>query len=213
VSFDRVAPWYRALETIAFGHDLQRCRVACLNEITSPHRALIVGEGNGRFLCELLRAHPEVEVVCVDASERMLALARKRLERCGPEATSRVQFLPRDIRSWTPPVTSCDLIVTHFFLDCFPVDQLAAIVGKLSSAATTDAVWLLADFRVPTKGFARLRARAWLATMYRFFRFVARIDASDLVNPSPFLRAEGWTRTRQHLFRNGILKSERWRKQ
>ena len=81
VSFDAVAPWYRMLETIAFGDALQRCRVACLGEIAVPRRALIVGEGNGRFLCALLQAHPGVEVVCVDASERMLQLARKRMER------------------------------------------------------------------------------------------------------------------------------------
>ena len=59
VSFDSIAPAYRTLETIAFGGALQRARVACLGEIGTPRRALIVGEGNGRFLCELLRRSSE----------------------------------------------------------------------------------------------------------------------------------------------------------
>jgi hypothetical protein len=71
---------------------------------------------------------------------------------------------------------------------------------------------LLADFRVPEAGFARAHARAWLAVMYWFFRSVARIDAHDLVDPSPFLRAEGFVLERQILFRFGMLKSESWRR-
>ena len=81
MSFDALAPWYRMLEWVAFGDELQRCRVAFLKEITGPRRALIVGEGNGRFLCELLRLHPGVEVDCLDASDHMLRLARKRVDR------------------------------------------------------------------------------------------------------------------------------------
>src|SRR5205085_11553919 len=64
VSFDAIAPWYRTLETIAFGQALQRARVACLAEISAPRRALIVGEGHGRYLCQLLRAHPPPHVDC-----------------------------------------------------------------------------------------------------------------------------------------------------
>src|SRR6476660_3262445 len=114
VSFDAVAPWYRALERIAFGNALQRARVAWLGEISSPRRALIIGEGDGRFLSELLRTHSTVEVDCVDASERMLALARQRLRHTA--ARPWVHFLYADIRSWTPHEATYDLIVTPFFL-------------------------------------------------------------------------------------------------
>jgi ubiquinone/menaquinone biosynthesis C-methylase UbiE len=212
VSFDTLAPWYRTLEWIAFGDDLQRCRTACLGEIAAPRRALIVGEGNGRFLCELLRVYPGVEVDCIDASQRMLQLARKRLEREWPEAAPRVRFLQHDLTSWSPPEHHYDLVATHFFLDCFAETQLAAIVGKLAQAATGNANWLLADFCVPAKGVARLRAQAWLAVMYQFFRVTAGIGARQLVDPAPFLREEGFALVRQHSFRKGMLKSEMWRR-
>jgi SAM-dependent methyltransferase len=212
VSFDALAPWYRTLEWIAFGDDLQRCRTACLGEIASPRRALIVGEGNGRFLCELLRSYPAVEVDCVDASQRMLQLARRRLERELPDRVPCVRFLHQDLVSWTAPEPHYDLVVTHFFLDCFAEAQLAAIVLKLAEAATERACWLLADFCVPANGVARLRARAWLAVMYRFFRLTAGIDARQLIDPTPFLQGEGFALARQHCFRRGMLKSEMWRR-
>jgi ubiquinone/menaquinone biosynthesis C-methylase UbiE len=212
VSFDTLAPWYRTLEWIAFGDDLQRCRTACLGEIAGPRRALVVGEGNGRFLCELLRQHPGVEVDCVDASQRMLELARKRLEREWPDRLEHVRFLQHDVTSWTPPAHHYDLLVTHFFLDCFVEAQLAGIVGKLAQAATENANWLVADFFVPSQGVARFRARAWLAVMYRFFRLTAGIGARQLVDPTAFLRDEGFALARQHSFRKGMLKSEMWLK-
>jgi ubiquinone/menaquinone biosynthesis C-methylase UbiE len=212
VSFDAVAPWYRALETVAFGNALQRCRVACLGEVQSPRRALIVGEGDGQFLCELVRLHPDLEVDCVDASERMLSLAQKRVERELPERLDRVRFLKRDITSWAPPENHYDLVVTHFVLDCFPAAELAGVIKSLSRSTKPGAAWLLADFRLPDRGFARLRTRVWLAAMYQFFRLTARIQASELIDPTPLMQSEGFALVRQHLFRHGMLKSELWRR-
>lgn len=210
MGFDPLAPWYQTLERIAFGDDLQRCRVACLGEITMPHRALIVGEGNGRFLCELLRLHPGIEIDCLDASWRMLLLARKRIERELPERTGCVRFLHQDITSWAAPEHHYDLVVTHFVLDCFPEAALTGLIRKLAFAATDDANWLLADFCVPAKGMARLRARACLAAMYLFFRLTAGTRARQLIDPTPLMRAAGFGLARKHVFRKGMLKSERW---
>ena len=212
MSFDLLAPWYRTLEWITFGDDLQRCRVACLREIDAPRCALIVGEGNGRFLCELLRIAPAVEIDCIDASQRMLQLARKRVEDQLPGHAKRVRFLHQDITSWAAPERRYDLLVTHFVLDCFPEPVLAGIVKKLARSAMNDANWLLADFCVPPDRMARLRAHSWLAAMYFFFRITARIEASELIDPTPFMRAEGFALARQHFFRRGMLKSEIWRR-
>jgi ubiquinone/menaquinone biosynthesis C-methylase UbiE len=212
VSFDFIAPVYRTLEAVAFGGDLQRARVACLGEIGTPRRALIVGEGNGRFLCELLRRHPSIEVDCVDMSQRMLELARQWIERRLPADAARVRFLRHDITSWSPPEAFYDLVVTHFFLDCFSENRIADIVNRLSRAATSSATWLLADFCMPAGGFARVRARLWLAAMYRFFQITAGIEARELEDPSPFLRVARFALVSRHLSRSGMLKSELWRR-
>ena len=73
-----------------------------IDTIPRPRRTLILGEGDGRFLCELVRAYPKVDVDCVDASETMLQLARARLRRTHPESVSHVDFICDDILKWSP---------------------------------------------------------------------------------------------------------------
>lgn len=212
MSFDAIAPWYERLERITFGDDLQRCRVACLGEIDPPCQVLIAGEGNGRFLCELLRRYPKVEVDCRDASPRMLQLARRRLEDELPDRLPSVRFLPGDIESLSESVGHYDLLVTHFFLDCFSEPALTRVIRKLARAATDNAVWLLSDFCLPRQGMMRFRTSAWLKAMYFFFRATTGIEAKELIDPTPHLCREGFSVSRQHLFRQGLLKAEMWRR-
>ena len=212
MSFDPVATSYQTLERMAFGDSLHRCRIACLDEIGPPGRTMLVGEGNGRFLCELLRRYPDVEIDCVDSSWTMLQLARDRVEAQLHSGLKRVRFLHHDIKTWDCPEHRYDLVVTHFFLDCFPEPVVAGIIEKLAHAATAGATWLLADFRVPQNRLARLHASVWLRAMYLFFRITTRIEARRLADLNPFLRAQGFDLDRQHLFRSGMLKSELWRR-
>jgi ubiquinone/menaquinone biosynthesis C-methylase UbiE len=207
VSFDLVAPHYRWLETVAFGNALQRARTCWIDTIARPKRTLIVGEGDGRFLCELIRAHPKIDVDCIDASETMLQLASARLRRTHPESVSRVRFIREDILKWSPQ-KSYDLLVTHFFLDCFPATELEAVTTKLASAAGPRAVWLIADFTIPQEKLARAYARLWLRMMYTFFRATTGIAAKELVNPAPYLDGHGFIRASENLSRGRMLTSD-----
>jgi ubiquinone/menaquinone biosynthesis C-methylase UbiE len=207
VSFDLVAPHYRWLEAIAFGNALQRARTCWINTLARPKRTLILGEGDGRFLCELVRAYPKIDVDCIDASEAMLQLARARLYRMHPESCSRVNFIREDILKWSPR-QSYDLLVTHFFLDCFPGGELETVIAKLASAAEPGAVWLIADFTIPRKRFARAHARLWLRMMYMFFRVTAGIAANKLVDPAPYLTGRGFIQTTRKLSRADMLRSD-----
>jgi ubiquinone/menaquinone biosynthesis C-methylase UbiE len=211
VSFDRIACSYQLLETIAFGNALQRARTYWIDKIPTPNHALIVGEGNGRFLCELVRRHPKIDIDCVDTSQRMLELARARLLRTHPESPKRIRFLQQDILTWSLP-NLYDLVVTHFFLDCFPREEVEQIVQKLGQSATPEAVWLIADFTIPSKRFARTHARLWLRGMYSFFQITAGITAKELVDPAPCLREKGFVCASSRLFRAGMLKSDLYRR-
>ena len=212
MSFDRIARSYRLLETITFGQSLQRARVLWIDEIPRPKRALVLGEGNGRFLCELLRVHPKIDIDCVDASARMLSLAGKRASRNHAESWPCVQFIQADILQWSPR-NSYDLIVTHFFLDCFPRDEVKAIVDKLAGAATPGAIWLLADFTIPPAGiFSRMHAKLLLRMMYLFFRCAAGIAAKGLVDPSPYLEANSFVSMSRQSSRAAMVKSELWQR-
>jgi ubiquinone/menaquinone biosynthesis C-methylase UbiE len=207
VSFDRIAPHYRWLETLVFGNQLQEARLAFLRGIESPRRVLIVGEGNGRFLAEFVRAHPGAVVDCVEASARMIELGRGRLKN-----ESLVHFIQADIGELKLVPNSYDLIVTHFFLDCFVGTALREVVRKLACAATDDANWLLADFRVPASGWQNFHARLWIRAMYCFFRLTSGLQAQHLDDSSPLLKDVGFKCVRPQLTRFGMIKSELWRR-
>jgi len=212
VSFDTLAPHYRAMEFLLAGNLLQRCRTAFLPETLGCRRALLLGEGPGRFLAELIRANPRLEVTCVERSPRMIAAAQLALRRAGLDA-DQVRFLPEDALAWTPPRGAFDLVATHFFLDCFPPADLARLIPKIAQAATPDARWLLSDFHQPERGWQKWRAQAILGLMYAFFRRAAAISARHLATPDPLLKAAGFFPARRIQINCSLLHSTLWRRE
>ena len=206
MSFDRVAPFYRWLETLVFGRRLQAARIAFVRQLDAPRRALVLGEGDGRFLEQLRRAQPELQIECLDASARMLALARARV------GESHLHYLHADIRAAAFPPARYDLVVTHFFLDCFTAETLSEVIAKIAASTTENATWLVADFHEPPRGWRRVWGRLLISTMYRFFRIAARIEARRLVDYGPSLRREGFSLTSEVVSAHGLLRSQLWRR-
>lgn len=204
MSFDRIAPFYRAMELVTAGGKLQRCRTAFLDDIPVPEKILIAGEGHGRFLPECARRFPEARIVVVDSSKKMLEIARQKT------ASKRVEFVHVDFLELIGPSREFDLIVTHFFLDCFTADELASVVRKIGTMATAEADWLLADFEIAPAGAARWRSRAIVGMLYRFFRAVAGLHADSLVSPDAEIQKAGFTVRRRQVYDWGLLKSEWW---
>jgi ubiquinone/menaquinone biosynthesis C-methylase UbiE len=208
-NFDLLAPYYGWMEWALAGRKLQRCRAAFLETIPAPRRALIVGQGHGAFVAELLGRHPAVRCTCVDSSARMLAEAGRRVrEDAGEEA--RVEFVQADILEWEAPAEKFDLIVTHFVLDCFPPEQLDRLLPKLGAAAEPEALWLLADFREPAAGPAKWRARAIIEVMYLFFRWATGLPATGLTPPDSRLAGHGFSLSQRRTFDWGLLHSDLW---
>jgi ubiquinone/menaquinone biosynthesis C-methylase UbiE len=209
--FDRIAGYYDWMETLLAGRKLERCRNAFWDEIPFLENALLVGEGHGKFLASLLQRDPGVRVTCVDASSRMLEIARQRLISAALPA-DRVEFIRAELPAWNPPAGRYDLLATHFFLDCFPGEELAGVVNCLREAARPGAYWLVSDFQIPGTGLRRLRARIIHRLMYGFFRVVTKLPASALVAPQPFLRQNGFVRVRRAEFDWGLLCAELWKR-
>jgi ubiquinone/menaquinone biosynthesis C-methylase UbiE len=211
MSFDALARHYRWMEWVLAGDKLQRCRTAFLDRAAGAQNILIVGEGNGRFLVECRRKLPGARAAVVDASAGMLAAARSRLERSGLSSAG-IQFIHADARDWRPQPKAHDLLVTHFFLDCFPRQQLEQVVANLAQGAAPGAKWLLADFQAPATGLARRRALLIHAVMYRFFQATTRLPARRLVPPDEFLAAHGFNLEERRTSEWGLLRSDLWRR-
>ena len=211
MNFDRLAPHYHWLEPIFAGGLMQRCRTTFLARTRHCRRALLAGEGTGKFLAELLRNNPKIEVVCVEHCAGMIEQIQRRLTRERLDV-ARVEFRQMDILDWTPPAEKFDLVVTNFFLDCFRAGQLQKLVPLLAASATDDAVWLLADFRVPERGWRRWRAKIILALLYACFKLSTSLAASRLTPPEPFLASSGFALKERRLASFGFAHADFWRR-
>ena len=206
MSFDTLAPYYRTMEFLSAGGKLQECRTAFLEEIPEPRHILLAGEGHGRFLPLCVARFPQAHITVIDSSAAMLEIARSKVD------SDNVDFHQVDILEWTGPVASFDLIVTHFFLDCFPPAELSTVIARLATAATPEASWLIADFQVPDGRAASIRSRIILRLLYTFFRLVTDLRASSLAPAEDDLEKAGFTRHRRITRDWGLLKSEWWRR-
>ena len=151
--FGRLARLYCWMEYFSFGLYLQQCRMLRLAQIAWRKRALVYGDGDGRFVAELARRVPTLRIAAVDASPEML---RETARRLSPEAQVRlVQADALDCNVASFPEVPFDLIVTHFFLDCFEEAELALLLSRVNAAVEENARWVVSDFAIPHRNPAR----------------------------------------------------------
>jgi ubiquinone/menaquinone biosynthesis C-methylase UbiE len=207
--FDRLARPYRLLERLAFGRALERARFQYLDRLAGARDVLVVGEGDGRCLQRVLRVAPDARIHCVEASARMLAIARARLSRAGE---ARVTWTHADVFDVDLPTSSYDAVVTHFVLDCFSSAQTEALIRRLSAAMRPAACWLWADFHLPLSGLARWHAQAWLALLYGFFRWQTGIEARILPAAEAMIEGEDFRCVSAREFRAGLIRGAEYRR-
>lgn len=211
MNFDRLAAHYHWMEIFFAGGLMQRGRTAFLSRTRHCRRALLVGEGTGKFLAELLRANPQIQVTCLEHSRGMIEQIRRRLS-AKKLAGDRVEFQQMDALHWSSPPEKFDLVVTNFFLDCFRAEQLQRLVPLLAGATTAEAIWLLADFREPERGWPRWRARIILALLYAFFQVATSLSASRLTPPDQFLAGAGFNLIERRLVSFGFVHADLWQR-
>ncbi len=203
--FDKLADVYRWLEYMTFGPLLQRCRVQYLPQVRNARRALLLGDGDGRFCAALLAEASHVHVTAVDESARMLQAMRVRVERAGNGR--RLATVQADVAAGLPE-GDVDLICTHFFLDCLDdaaVDGLAAGL-RLRCAK---GYWVISEFAVPPG------ARGWFASavvgaLYVAFGALTGLATRRLPGYAQALERHGFVCVAVHTRLMGLLRSELW---
>jgi predicted O-methyltransferase YrrM len=208
--FDRLARWYRALEFVAFGRNLERARFAFLDRLANCRNILLLGEGDGRCAARLVRMAPRARIVCVDSSPGMIERASLRVQRTG--MGGRVVFECADVRTYSAAPGHFDAVATLFLLDCFRADEVASIVSRTGAGLQPGSLWIFADFALPGGGIARARARAWLAVLYAFFGRATALQASSLPPSEEILERSGWKKTESLDLQWGLLRSSVYRR-
>ncbi len=209
-NFDRIARSYRFLEHLTLGTALSRTRTEHLHSLTAAREALVLGDGDGRFLAALLRANPYVHATVVDSSRTMLHLLAAR---CAFAASRLTLAQAYTIDLLTTPASgnpAFDLVTTHFFLDCFTDPQLAHLIPAIRARLAPSALWVISDFRIPPTGLMRLPARLLVRALYLAFRIVTGLQPTRLPDFAPLLQQAGLSRVRSRHRLNGLLTAELW---
>lgn len=207
-SFDLIARPYRTLEYLTLGRTLEHTRLYYLPHLLTARNALVLGDGDGRFLARLLAANPTVQATAIDLSAEMLRLLR---ERCAPYA-GRLQTRQTNALDFTPPEGArYDLVVTHFFLDCLSQPEVEQLIRKIVPSLTSDALWIVSDFRIPA-GLMRWPARLLVRSLYLAFRILTGLRTSHLPDHTSALQAAGFHRIEQTPFLFGVLTTEIWQR-
>jgi hypothetical protein len=205
-NFDPVARPYRWLEYMSFGPWLGRCRNAQLVHLSGARHALLLGDGDGRFLARLLAANPTLTADVVDSSQAMLTLLEGR---CGPEACRRVRLHYADALVWKP-TGSYDLIVSHFFLDCFSPQQLEQLFASVLPHALPGAQWVISEFAIPSNAFAAYLARGIIGLLYRAFGLLTGLPVRALPDYATPLLRRGLAPAHDRRYLAGLLCSQIW---
>ncbi len=213
MSFDRISGLYPTMERWLAGSCMQKARTACLKDLREPKNVLLVGEGHGRLLVELMKLFPSAKMTCLDGSSGMLKKAKGALIRTRI-SEDRCRFVHSDALIWEPPAQdeAFDLITSCFIFDCFPQKELDRLVPCLARAATPDAEWLIADFQIPRSGIARWRASVIVGLLYTLFRLATGIKASELPQHAKLLIDAEFAISSRRELEFGLLYNELWRR-
>ncbi len=170
--FDTIAPMYDTLATMVFGRSIRNAQLFYLNEIRKGGRVLILGGGTGWLLADLLSSNPGCEIWYVEASSRMIDIARSNIDNI-PKA--RVHFI-HGTQALLPSHLMYDAVIANFYFDLFSTSSLEPLLKQIHSVILPNGKLLVSDF---------VKNNLWwqsalLSAMYVFFRGICKIEASDL---------------------------------
>ena len=207
LNFDPLARPYRWLEYATFGLALERCRLHYLPALENSRRALVYGDGDGRFLAQLLRANPQLHAYVVDVSSAMLRVLEQRLT---PEARARVTLHPCDARDFAPPAGKFDLVITHFFLDCLFESEIAALITRIRPHLEPEALWVVSEFAIPVGRGASSVGKLIVSGLYQAFGWITGLPVRELPQYATELRNKDFVLHQEKRWLRGLLVSQLW---
>lgn len=211
-NFDRIATIYRWGEYLSLGPLLQRTRTRLLDQLGNPRHALVLGDGDGRFLEQLLLRYPQCTAVAADISAAMIDKLQRRCLHSVPDVSTRLTTLQRSAVEIDPP-PSTDLVATHFLLDCFSQPDVDTLITRIASQLASGALWLVSDFALPASPLLRPFARLYIALLYVAFHVLTGLRVHQLPDPQSALHSNGMRRIARSTLLGGLLYTELWRRE
>ena len=210
INCDRIAPWFELAERLSFWNALEQRRFAYLNRLKESRRAILCGEGDGRFLVALLQANPAIEVTYIDSSREMMRIAERRVQGLHKSRRSRVNFHCGDVMEFDPPCGDYDLVATHFFLDCFAPKDVSRLIASVKQWTHPRAKWLVSEFRYAESSFGRLWTSLIIRGIYAGFGALTGLQVNRIPRYAPLFLSSGFGLQESDTALGGLLISELW---
>jgi ubiquinone/menaquinone biosynthesis C-methylase UbiE len=209
-NFGPFARLYAPVEWLSFGRALKRQRECFLADprVEGARRVLVLGDGDGRFSAALLERNPSAEITAVDVSAAMLSQLERRVRAQLPDA--RLALERADVRAWPIPLANYDLIVAHFFFDCFTTGELADLIPRIVPSLAPNAIWLLSDFAIPDHPFWTRFAQILLRLLYLTLGTLTGLGHTRLPEYQTALHSAHFQLTNVNTALGGTLRSEIW---
>jgi len=194
--FDKIASMYDGLARLVFGESIRQAQTCFLNDIPPQSKVLILGGGSGWLLTQLLRLKPECEIWYIEASEKMIELAKATVN------SNHIHFIYGTEDS-IPTLIQFDVVITAFYLDLFTEKSLGVVVKKIQNKVKPDGIWLVTDFVGNKKWWQNIL----LGMMYRFFRVLCGIEAVGLPNWNQSLVSQDLVKRKSRFFYRAFIES------
>ncbi|MEQ8363115.1 MAG: class I SAM-dependent methyltransferase [Cyclobacteriaceae bacterium] len=198
--FDRIAPFYDWLASFVFGSSLVNAQEQHLDSITDYSDVLVLGGGTGKFLSKLLDKNNGCRVWFVEASQKMIDLAKRNLEN-----SDRVVFIHGTHENL--PDQKFDVVITHFFVDMFTESELNVITQQVQGHLKSEGLWFVADF-VQRKYWHRIALKA----MYLFFNAIRALDLNELPDWDRIIQSKYFKKTSVRSFYGSFIDSAAYSK-
>ena len=109
--FNTIAKIYDTLAKIVFGRVIKKAQLHFLNEIPIEAKVLILGGGTGWILNSILKIRPAVEVWYIEASTKMISIAKKKVV-----GFNNIHFIHGTEQN-IPVDQHYDVVITNFYFD------------------------------------------------------------------------------------------------
>lgn len=208
--FDRITFIYDAIARIASFNWINKSQHSFLSVLSSQSTCLILGGGTGYFLQRLLEQNKIIHIVYVDASQKMIEYAHKRIAKKLPDELHRVVFLCKDVEVFE--FNTYDVIVCNYFLDLFEETYVDRLVGKFKNSLNKEGLLYITDFTIPaSNSIIKWSTKKGLKILYWFFKWTTSLSNNRLADIESIVLKHNFVRLQNKYFLNGILKCSVYR--
>lgn len=195
--FDKVAWFYEIVSGIYSTGQISASKAWQVSQMHADQKVLYVGVGAGEDA--ILAADREVELTCVDMSERMLARTARKLEHLKHRAT----LLCDDIRNHRL-FGHYDVVTANYFLNCFTPEDMRSMLKHLLHLLKPSGRLMIADV-APARGnwMSRVLHELHHSIAIRSFHALGLVPLHPIYDYEPILRELGLQIVGQAGFRLG----------